>query len=106
MINMKRLINYCAVLLLAAGCKERYESPIQSPTTGYLVVDGVLNGGPGPATITLTRTTKFDNKTIVYEKNAGVTVQGSDSSVRTLVEKTAGIYTADNLNLNTSLKYR
>ncbi len=103
---MKRLLFYCSVLLLSAGCKERYDAPVQSPATGYLVVDGVLNSGVGPAVITLSRTTKFENKNIVYERNAGITVQGSDSSLRTLTEKSPGVYTADNLNLNTSLKYR
>lgn len=103
---MKRILYYCSFFLLASSCKEKYESPIQSPTTGYLVVDGVLNSGTGPATITLTRTTKFENKNIVYERNAIITVQGTDSSVRSLPEKTPGIYTADNLNLNSALKYR
>ena len=103
---MKRLIYHCAVLILLAGCKQRYESPVQSPVTGYLVVDGVLNSGPGTASLTLSRTTKFDNKQMVYERNAGVSIQGTDSSVRTLTEKAPGIYSADNLNLNNTLKYR
>jgi len=66
----------------------------------------VVNSGPGIASLTLSRTTKFDNKKIVYERNAGVTLQGTDSSIRTFTESGPGIYSANNLNLNSSLKYR
>ncbi|MEO5681536.1 MAG: DUF4249 domain-containing protein [Chitinophagaceae bacterium] len=99
-------ILYCLMVLLITGCKEKYESPVVSPVTGYLVVDGVINSGPGTASLTLSRTTKFDNRNIVYEKGAGVTVQGEDSSVYALLEKGQGIYSADNLNLKNTLKYR
>jgi len=102
---MKKLF-YCLILLLAAGCKQRYDSPVKSPVTGYLVVDGVINSGPDSTTITLTRTTKFDNKSIVYETGAAINVQGSDSSVHALREYAKGVYMAGNLHLNSTLKYR
>ncbi|MEP6749845.1 MAG: DUF4249 domain-containing protein [Bacteroidota bacterium] len=101
---MKQLL-YCLLVVLATGCKEKYDSPVHSPVTGYLVVDGVVNS-VGTASLTLSRTTKFDNRNIVYETGAFVMVQGQDSSAYFLGEKGNGIYSVDNLNLNTSLKYR
>jgi len=106
MLSVKRLLLYILYLLLLEGCKDKYESPVQSPVTGYLVVDGVVNSGSGPASITLSRTTKFDNKKVLYEKNAVVVLQGEDSSLRTFTEKANGVYAATDLNLNSALKYR
>lgn len=103
---MKSLVCFFIFFVLLTGCKEKYDSPVQSPVTGYLVVDGVLNSGPGTASLTLSRTTKFENKNISYEKNAIVTLQGADSSLRSFTEKGPGIYSAENLNLNAALKYR
>jgi len=97
---------YCLIILLIAGCRQRYDSPVKSPVTGYLVVDGVINSGPDSTAITLSRTTKFDNKSIVYETGAAVNVQGEDSSVHLLTESGKGLYVAGNLHLNNALKYR
>jgi Domain of unknown function (DUF4249) len=102
---MKQLLLYCLLILLAMGCKQKYESPVHSPVTGYLVVDGVVNSA-GAASLTLSRTAKLDSTTMVYETGAAVTVQGQDSSVYVFSEKGQGIYSADNLTLNSSLKYR
>jgi Domain of unknown function (DUF4249) len=102
---MKKIF-YCLMVLLVAGCKQRYDSPVHSPVTGYLVVDGVINSGIGATTLTLTRTTNFNNKNIVYEKGALVSLQGEDSSVYTLTEKIQGQYSIDSLKLNNNIKYR
>ncbi|HTL08383.1 MAG TPA: DUF4249 domain-containing protein [Chitinophagaceae bacterium] len=106
MVQKKRLLFPVICLLLLAACKEKYDSPIQTPITGYLVVDGIVNSGTGPASITLSRTTQFSNKKMVYEKNAQVTLQGSDSSVKNFTEKANGVYSATDLNLNPALQYR
>jgi len=88
------------------GCKEKYESPVESPTTGYLVVEGTINSGRGNTNIRLTRTTKLSNKTIIFEKNAQVKVEGENNVAYTLPEKTTGNYSVDNLNLPNNQKYR
>ena len=59
---MKKIVYCLLVLLAAAGCKEKYVSPVISPATGYLVVEGTINSGQGTTTITLSRTTKLDNQ--------------------------------------------
>jgi len=88
------------------GCKEKYESPVESPVTGYLVVEGTINSGKGNTSIRLTRTTKLNNKTIIFEKNAQVKVEGQNNVSYNLLEKTTGNYSADNLNLSNTQKYR
>jgi Domain of unknown function (DUF4249) len=102
---MKKLL-YCLLALLVMGCKENYDSPVHSPVTGYLVVEGVVNSGTGPANITLSRTTKLDNRSIVYETGATVKLEGQDNSVYTFADKGQGQYSTNNLNLNTTVKYR
>jgi hypothetical protein len=97
---------YCLLVLLVTGCKENYDSPVQSPVTGYLVVEGVVNSGPGTAAITLSRTTKLDNRGIVYETGARVKLEGENNSVYSFVEQGSGKYSIDNLNLNGAIKYR
>ncbi|MEP7277374.1 MAG: DUF4249 domain-containing protein [Bacteroidota bacterium] len=102
---MKQLV-YCLLVLLAAGCKERYESPVHSPETGYLVIDGVVNSGPDSTLLTLSRTTKFDNKNLVYETGAQVRLEDANNTLYPLVEKEPGRYRAGNLHLNAAQKYR
>jgi Domain of unknown function (DUF4249) len=102
---MKKLL-YALFILLTAGCKEKYESPVKSPNTGYLVVEGSINGGAGLTTLTLTRTTKLDDRTINYEQGAQVQVEGEDGSSFYIFPTGPGRYSEINLNLNKSIKYR
>jgi hypothetical protein len=44
---MKKYFNYLLLLFIAIGCKEKYISPVVSPATGYLVVEGIINSGAG-----------------------------------------------------------
>jgi Domain of unknown function (DUF4249) len=103
---MKRILLGLLLLLMVTGCKERYEPPIKSVASGYLVVEGVINSGPGNTTIMLSRSTPLDSTGRVYEQGAGVTLLGEDNSHVSLFEQTAGHYSADNLNLNKAIKYR
>lgn len=102
-----RKFYFCLIILLATiGCKEKYDSPAVSPATGYLVIEGVVNSGQGATTITLTRTTPLDNRTVQFEKGAKVTVEGEDKTVYPFTESGFGQYNADNLKLKSNVKYR
>lgn len=103
---MKTVYIYLFILLVLFGCKEKYISPVISPTTGYLVVEGMINSGTGTTNIILKRTVKLDNPVIVYESGATVSVDGEDNSKAYLKESNQGNYTATNLNLNKSKKYK
>lgn len=104
MKSMKKIYTF-ALLLLALGCRDKYNAPVVSPSTGYLVVEGNINSGNGTTTITLSRTTKLDSFTIKYEQGAIVKVEGDDNSSYSLAETGVGQYTAD-LNLNPTVKYK
>lgn len=104
---MKKLTYYIFLLMLIAGCKERYTPPVSSPETGYLVVEGFINNGLEPTTIKLSRTTKLiDTANIIYEHSAQVTIEGENGESYPLFESIDGIYTSSSLALNSSIKYR
>jgi hypothetical protein len=103
---MKKIICFIGILLAINGCKEKYDSPVVSPNTGYLVVEGTINAGNLTTEIVLKRTVKLDNPTIVYESGAIVSVLGDDNSIYPLNEKVAGHYQGINLTLNKLKKYK
>jgi hypothetical protein len=102
---MKKLFYYSLIMLLAA-CKEKYESPVVSPVTGYLVVEGIINGGSAPTVLTLSRTSKLNNRNLQFESGALVKLEGEDNTSYNIIETGAGKYSATSLNLNKSKKYR
>ncbi len=91
---------------MIAGCKQRYESPVKSVASGYLILEGVVNSGPGNTTIILSRSVPLDSAGKVFEQGAVVTLLGEDNSNISLPEQSAGHYSADNLSLNETVKYR
>ncbi len=104
---MKRIILYCFLLTIAAACKEKYVLPGGSPTTGYLVIDGVINSGQGPTTLHLTRTLGLvDSVNFRNETGANVRVEGEDNTSYPLIEFREGRYNSPQLPLNGNVKYR
>lgn len=93
------------MVILSAGCKEKYDSPVISPQTGYLVVEGNINSGNGTTLIRLSRTTKLDNRNLITEPGALLKVEGDDNSSYNLTDNGSGLYSA-NLVLNPAVKYR
>lgn len=106
-MNTTKTIFLCVgIFLCILACKEQYESPVKSPPTGYLVVEGILNSGGGSTTITLSRTTSLDNRTIQYEDGAQVSVEGEDNSSSQLFGVGEGKYIAGSLPLSKTTRYR
>lgn len=101
---MKQIF-YCIFFLLAEGCKDRYNAPVVSPDTGYMVIEGNINISNGPTVITISRTNKLNNREINFENGAKVTIEGNNNSSYPLAETNPGQYTSD-LILNSSVKYR
>ncbi|MCW3090093.1 MAG: hypothetical protein JWP81_1162 [Ferruginibacter sp.] len=102
---MNKLL-FLALVSLATGCKEKYISPAPLVTTGYLVVEGVINNGGGVTNLKLSRTTDLKNNSNITERAAIVKLESSSNGVLQLKENFAGNYSIDNLQLDTSLKYR
>jgi hypothetical protein len=103
---MKNIFKYILLLFFAISCKEKYVSPVVSPATGYLVVEGVINSGAGETNITLSRTTKLSNQTVAFEQGAKVFVESEDNMSVALKELITGHFTTTNLNLSNNKKYR
>jgi len=102
---MKQLL-YSILILFSTGCVQEYIPPVKPSGSSWLVMDGSLNSGPGPVSLTLSRTTNLDTTAQQYERGATIIVQGDDSSTYILAESSPGTYTANDLNLNSNKKYR
>ena len=104
---MRTTVALLLIFILIAGCKEKYNPPAKSPPTGYLVVEGYINNGSAPTTITLTRTTPLEQSTgTSYEINAQVTIEGDNGESYSLYQSDAGVYSSESLTLNPDAKYR
>jgi Domain of unknown function (DUF4249) len=103
---MKKIVLYTAALMIFAGCREKYESPVVTPVTGYLVVEGIVNSGPGTTTITLSRSTQLNNRTKLFEKGALVKLESDNNQSIVLKEVQEGQYAGSNLNLDPARRYR
>lgn len=103
---MKKFLLIAMLVAALAGCKERYDAPLRATATGYLVIEGVINSGSGSTELILSRSTSLSDRSIQLEKGANVTVVGLDNSIRTLQETSPGHYTATNLSLAASQKYK
>jgi Domain of unknown function (DUF4249) len=88
------------------SCKEAYRPHLKSTTNSYLVVEGVMNAGPGPTTISLTHTSSLDTVLIRPEANALVTVEGKDNTTRQLAYTGGSNYYSPDLHLITGNEYR
>ena len=103
---MKRKSYYIIFLVLAVCCREKFMPQINAPSTGYLVMEGIINSGAGPTNILLSRTNKIADDSLQYENGAIVQVEGNDNSTYDLAEKGNGMYSSDQLNLSNSQQYR
>jgi len=106
-----RLIKSIACLFLlgffATSCKIEYHPSLKSPSSGYLVVEGFINSD-GPTSITLSRTIKIYNDSVVdnREHNALVNIEAQSNESYPMYETADGIYTSSSLQLNSNEKYR
>ena len=105
---MKKIASIIFIVTAFLGCKEVYNAPVQSPVTGYLVVEGFINSNSqGITSIQLTRTNKLvDTSNMVYEQNAQVTIESNANDSYPLHETPKGIYNSTALTLVNTEKYR
>lgn len=99
---------YTIVLMVALmACKKPYNPPAIAAPGSYLVVEGAINGAPGPTTIKLSRTVNLsNNKTSNPVQGALVTIESDGNEVYSLNETTRGTYVSENVNLTNTEKYR
>ena len=95
------------MILLIASCKNEYPLPKGTSNLNLLVVEGLLNSGPGGTVVRLSRTfNPSDTGNIRPELRAEVSVEGENSTRIILVGNNRGEYSVPQLNLNQNVKYR
>lgn len=105
--HTKNFLPFLLIAIIFCGCKEVYEPNLDSPVTGYLVIDGFINSNGGQSTITLSRTTKLiDTVSVLYEHKANVQIESENNEVYAMPEGLNGTYTSAALTLNPLTKYR
>ncbi len=103
---MKKLFIYIIFFFVLFSCKEKFNTKISSPPTGYLVVEGFISSGASPTSITLTRSVKlYDSVDIVAEHNAIVKIESETNELFPLTETGSGIYSSKSLSLDDTKKY-
>src|ERR1035438_4859191 len=103
---MKMIVVAFLLLLTETGCIQKFMPSLNSTPTGYLVVEGIINSGGGPASVTLTRTTNLSDTSKVAESGAMVQVEGNDNSIYPFIGQGNGVYDIPQLGLNSTLFYR
>lgn len=106
-------MKYCNLIivltLVIASCKEKYTAELKSSDKSALVVDGFLNAGSGPTTITLTRSYALSAAGMIPRvTGAQVTVEGDNGTTFALTETAinSGVYRHPQLTLSNSAQYR
>ena len=96
-----------SLVLLLAGCVDRYLPPVISAPQTYLVVDGFINLR-GVTTVRLSRSRSLNTPTSPVETNASVTIQDETGVSYPLFERIigTGTYTSDYLTLSPTHQYQ
>jgi hypothetical protein len=107
-MKRKRLILiFFAAAAVFYSCREKYVPKLKEVSTDYLVVDGYINSGTGPTTISLSRSTPLSNVTkIVRETGATVAVENANGTRVGLTENSPGVYINPQLTIVAANKYR
>jgi hypothetical protein len=106
---MKRFYRYLFhFLIVLAGCVKPYEPDVLTGVSNFLVVDGIINSGPGATTtINLSRTRPLsDTVTFLSEPYAQIFIEDGNGNRYGLQERVTGQYVSLPLNLNSSSQYR
>lgn len=95
------------ILVFFLGCKDKYDLPVRPTDVSLLVVEGTLNAGQGPTTITLSKTVKVNDPAAFKPVlNAKLSVEDKSGNTLALTESGNGNYTNAQLNLITGQEYR
>jgi hypothetical protein len=94
------------VLILAAGCKEKYVAKVNVPANGNLVVEGFINTGDSLTSFRLSRTSSLDSSQIIPETGAEMEVQSFNGAVYPLTETSPGTYSISQVPVDLNQQYR
>lgn len=95
------------LLFMMMSCIEPYTPPDIESIGDILVVDGFINGSDNAANVRLTQATKLsDGETSYPELNAAIILEEEDGATYPLTEEGNGNYSAINIPLQSSKRYR
>ena len=104
---MRKIKTYLLFAVLLAGCRDKYELPLRESDVALLVVEGTLNAGQGPTTISLSRTVKVnDPASIKPVLQAKLTVESKNGGSYPLNDIGNGRYNNPQLPLTFGEEYR
>lgn len=97
---------FCLIITIT-GCKKSYKPPAIVAPGSYLVVEGVINAGPGQTTIVLSKTVSLASSTTINPVlHAIIMIESDRGASYPVPEAGLGKYTSENLFLDITAKYR
>lgn len=95
------------LLLLFLGCKDQYDLEVRPTDVSLLVVEGTLNAGQGPTTITLSKTVKINDPAAFKPVLMAIlSVESRNGNIQPFTEVGNGNYSNAQLNLASGQEYR
>src|SRR5687768_4453505 len=101
------VLAFAGIMVAVLSCVEPYNPPAIKELVDILVVDGFLNSTDSTAEVKLSKAAALsDQSGPQVETNATVFVEDENGNAFYLTETEEGVYTAAEINVNPSLKYR
>ncbi|MBC8054521.1 MAG: DUF4249 domain-containing protein [Sphingobacteriaceae bacterium] len=97
--TLSTFVCYICFLVTVISCRTPFEPLIDSPPSGYLVVEGIINTAKSSTVITLSRARLMSDPSKRPESKAEVKIIGENSATYPLVEKANGVYESDVMTL-------
>ncbi|MGC4038273.1 MAG: DUF4249 domain-containing protein [Chitinophagaceae bacterium] len=108
-MEKRYLLQLAFIILLASGCKEKYEPPVIQTDVSALVVDGFLNASSDTTFIRLSHTQKL-SEGVNNSQELGAQMSVEDANGNTLYNfqqlNDSGIYIVPGMSLDINAKYR
>jgi hypothetical protein len=96
---------FLILMIFLVSCKEKYVVHINTPASGYLVVEGFINIS-GNTNIQLTRSSGVDTPRYIAEPGAAVDIETENGPSYNLSEDYTGHFSIDSLSLDPTQLYR
>ncbi|HJP63240.1 MAG TPA: DUF4249 domain-containing protein, partial [Mucilaginibacter sp.] len=104
---MKYTVFFLCLIVITAGCQKSYKPPSIVAPGSYLVVEGVINSGPGKTIIMLSKTVNLSSSNAANPVlNASIMIESDRGANYPVAETAEGKYVSANLTLDITAKYR
>jgi hypothetical protein len=98
---------FLCLIVITIGCQKSYNPPSIVAPDSYLVVEGMINAGPGKTTIMLSKTVNLSSSDAINPVlGASIVIENDRGANYPVPEAGQGKYTSANLTLDITAKYR